>query len=137
MKYLYVTFAPFLFVFVFLEHFCICLEFVFGEKHICLHLCIMWISKAVVAFQVCSMTVISGAGINLHTCESRFSPSELKANVGPIAFSEWCGSSVVNAPTWLHSMLVLNRPAVKKIAEHSCEMVSFTFNDLIWTLQRK
>lgn len=69
-----------------------------------------------------------------HTCESILSPSVFKAYVWASALIEWC-SSVVNEPRWLHSMFVLKRPAVKNIAEHSCDIFSFTFNDLIWILK--
>lgn len=76
---------------------------------------------------VCSMIVISGEGMYLHACESNLSSSTgLKAYVWAFAFS-----SFIDLLKSMHSMLVLNRPAVKKIAEHSCEMVSLTFNDLI------
>lgn len=71
------------------------------------------------------MIVISGAGMYLY--ESNLSSSTgLKAYVWAIAFS-----SLIGLLKSMHSMLVLNRPAVKNIAAHSCEMVSLTFNDLI------
>lgn len=83
---------------------------------------------------VCSITVISGAGIYRQTCESVFSPSKFKANVSFIAFVDCC-SFVEIGPKWLHSILVLKRPAVKNIDEQLCKKVSFTLSDLIWTLR--
>lgn len=82
---------------------------------------------------VCSTTVISGAGMYRHTCESILSPSVFKAYVWASALIEWC-SSLFSEPKCLHSIFVLNRPAVKNIAQHSCDIFSLTFSDLIWTL---
>lgn len=89
-----------------------------------------------IVFYVCSITVISGAGIYRQTCESVFSPSKFKANVSFIAFGDCC-SFVEIEPKWLHSILVLKRPAVKNIDEQLCKKVSFTLSVLIWTLRNK